>query len=524
LKIEMFYRQQYCVSIMKIKITCFLFAFYIFFANELSAQFINNHKTIFQGELGLQPKGKIFKDPKFNTDVMRITDARSERLPGIVPQYSKRQAWNSDETLLLLQACDGRIMLFDGNYIFLRFLEGVYGEDIFWHPQEPNTIIFCPDSVLYSYNVQSDEVKTLHVFSDYTFANTRAEGNLSNDGRYWAFVGQTYDSENGTRFKDIVVYDLVEDRVVSKMPLPSNLTEFDWVSISPRGDYVVIDYATMGTGRYEGVEVYDRNLNFIWQKPLGAGHSDLGIDENGDEVLVIGYYDADSNETFIKKFCLSDGKETVLLKHHWSFYNHISCRNIKRNGWCFVSTYDGEARLTDDSLSWQPFEDEIFALKLDGTGDVQRLCHHRSRRFSPTTPDSDNSVYYAEPHATVSPSGTRILFGSNWRQNIEQDTSCDAYVVDFRNWLGLFQKDDRAMRTELHYRDGIVCIRLSNEISIESIEIYNSLLKRVAVHSVEANLRTGESILMSANLSCGFYFVKLNAGENTIMLRLLVWE
>ena len=72
---------------------------------------------------------------------------------------------------------------------------------------------------------------------------------------------------------------------------------------------------------------------------------------------------------------------------------------------------------------------------MDGTGTVERYAHHHSKRFSPSTPDPDNSIYFAEPHATVSKHGTRIMFGSNWRTNISEDTSLDAYLVDLTNML-----------------------------------------------------------------------------------------
>jgi hypothetical protein len=46
--------------------------------------------------------------------------------------------------------------------------------------------------------------------------------------------------------------------------------------------------------------------------------------------------------------------------------------------------------------------------------------HHRSN-------ESDNS-YWPEPHGTISPSATRILFGSNW--GTVGTGNVDAYVVE----------------------------------------------------------------------------------------------
>lgn len=369
---------------------------------------------------------------------MRLTDARSAGIHGLFPDYSKRQAWNSDESLLILRSGMGDTYLFNGQtYQFIKILDSVGGEDVFWHPSNPDIVLYNPDSILYSYNVTNDLVTQIHIFETYTWANTRGEGNPSNDGRYYALVGQRYNFETGeVIFHDLIVFDLQENQIVSTMPLPhEQLNDFDWITISPSGNYVVVDYATKETGRYNGVEVYDQNLNFIWQKPLGAGHSDLGLDASGEEVLIMDVYDDDANLTYINKYSLADGTETRLLSVSPFFDLHISCRAQLRPGWVYISTFDFVGRLTDDEAGWLPFEDEVFAIKMDGSGTVQRYTHHHSKRYSPSTPDSDNSVYFAEPHATVNRSGTRILFGSNWRTRIEEDYSVDAYLVDLSNMI-----------------------------------------------------------------------------------------
>lgn len=405
----------------------------------LKAQWITHHKPAFQGIVPQPAAGVPISDLKFRTSVIRITNSRSLNLKGIVPIYSKRQAWNSNENYFILgDYGNGHVRLYNGTtYQFISDLTDVSGEDIFWSPTDPDRIIFNPDSVLKSYRISTGQISEIHAFTPYNHANTWGEGNLSNDGRYYALVGRLYNYATGeVKIKDILVYDLQTNTVTSKMALPGNLTDFDWVSISPLGNYVVVDYADKITGRYHGVEVYDRNLNFIWQKPIGAGHSDLGIDAEKKEILIMDKYDDDTDSTFIMKYNLSDGKETRLLGLSARFDLHISYRNEQRGDWCFISTFDNNSRLTDDSLSWLPFEDEVFALKIDGSKSVQRIAHHHSRVYSPSMPE-ETDTYPAEPHATVSRRGDRILFGSNWRILTEQTASVDAYVADFRNLLGL---------------------------------------------------------------------------------------
>jgi len=402
-------------------------------------QWVTHHDPLFMTNIPQPAAGTSYTDPKTGIAVIRITDALNSSEAGTFPDYSKRQAWNADQTRMILRTDDGYVLLFDGQtYQFMSVLNGVAGQDIFWHPINPDFIYFSPDSVLYSLHIPTGDIDPVHDFAPYTFANTNGEGNLSDDARYYAVVGQYYNYISGeVTFSDILVYDLVMDEVISAMPIPQDsIWGFDWVSVSRGGNYVVIDYADTETGRYHGVEVYDRMMNFIWQKPLGAGHSDLGTESNGDEILVMDLYDEETNETVYMKYRLSDGQETELLRTSLLFDQHISLRNEARKDWCFISTFDYVDRLTDDSLSWLPFEDEVFALKLDGSGDVQRVAHHHSRRFSPSTPDPDNSVYWSEPHATVDREGKRILWGSNWRQNMQNVNSVDAYLADFSGMLG----------------------------------------------------------------------------------------
>ncbi len=493
------------------------------------AQWVTSHDPIFQAATPKPSVTTAFTDAAFGTEVRRLTDAPGSGIASIVPQYSKRQAWNSDQSLLLLFTGEGTACLYDGTtYVFLKTIDGVGGEDVFWHPTNPFILYFSSDNVLYSYDVGTNTPTALRTFDGYTWTNTRGEGNMSRDGRYYAFVGQTYDTD--TRFKDIVVYDLLLDSVVSKMALPPVLSDFDWVSISPLGNYVVVDYATMDTGRHQGIEVYSRNLNFIWQKALGAGHSDLGIDAQGDEVLVVDYYDSDLNSGIVKKIRLADGATTDLIQLSVYFDMHISCRNESRREWCFISTFDGEGRLTDDSLSWLPFEDEIFALKMDGSGEVQRIAHHHSRRFSPSTPDRDNSNYWAEPHATVSRDGMRMVFGSNWREDVASGSSVDAYIVDFRSFLPVEQKTSEVPLNHRLFQNFPNPFNPSTAISYQlsgsshvTLKIYDVLGREVATLVDMARTAGSYQVqLDAAGLSSGIYFCRLCAGSFTDTKKMLL--
>jgi hypothetical protein len=503
----------------------FIFILLLSSTIEINAQIITNHESLFISNIERPKVGVVFTDPVFGTPIRRLTNAEASGWPGCVPQYSKRQAWNADDSRMILTVDDGYFGLFDGNnYSFIKKL-GVSGEDVFWHPTDTDKIIFWVDNSISSYTVSTDEITVIHEFPEYEWGNTRGEGNLSNDGRYYAFVGQLYNYDTGeVTMKDIVIYDFQTNSVLSKTSLPEKLNSFDWASISSLGNYVVIDYADEETGRYHGVEVYDRNMNFIWQKPLGYGHSDLCADADGEEVLVMDGYDPDQNVDFISKYRLSDGKETELLRGN-CITGHVTCRNLEPRGWCLISSFDFVDKLTDDILNWVPFENEIYWLKLDGSGDVKRIAHHHSRRFSPGTPDPDQSNYWAEPHATVNKKGTKVIWGSNWEMNMDKDWAVDTYLADVSNFFPHSDTTNIVMPGKLNIRiypnpaNVLLYIQSDfNQANTSDTKVFNIFGNEM----YSCNLNSTIKVINITDFPEGIYFIRFNNGRNSQIRKFVV--
>lgn len=394
---------------------------------------ITNHDRIPQATMAKPEIRMAIKDPNFFTKMVRITDSQTADMKGSFPLLAKRQAWNVDESLMILKNGEDSVLLYDAQtYEFKKILTGVSGQDIFWHPTDPFSIIYNPGNALYSYNVITEEVKLIHSFSEYVIANSRGEGNLSDDGRYYAFIGETNRFQS-LKLEHLVLYDLWMDKIVSQKTFLNRSVDFSGISVSPKGNFIVVNYLIEKKPLFAGIEVYDRNLNRLWSNSLNIKHSDLAIDSNGMEVLVASRYKLETNATMIEKYRLIDGEMTTLLTLSPEFNASISCRNATSFGWSLISTYDNQLRLTDSIDNWLPFEDEIFLLNMDGSQRVQRLAHHRSRRFSPPTPDTYNSIAQAEPQAIISRNLDRVLFASNWRENVENMSSIDTYLVDTRS-------------------------------------------------------------------------------------------
>ncbi len=100
-------------------------------------------------DLALHPMQPIAKpnyleaiiDPSFGTTIRRISDTGTGNI--IVPMFSTIQAWNADESLMILyDQSQGEHQLLDGmTYQFIRYLDDftpVDIEQIFWDFNEPN--------------------------------------------------------------------------------------------------------------------------------------------------------------------------------------------------------------------------------------------------------------------------------------------------------------------------------------------------------------------------------------------------
>jgi hypothetical protein len=169
--------------------------------------------------------------------------------------------------------------------------------------------------------------------------------------------------------------------------------------------------------------VYDGDMEFLLTLDLDNpfDHASLGRLANGRDTLNIVAYDPGrqgSGVGTLVVFELASGESRVIVGEDTGYPyppsgTHISAVAHRAPGWVSVSIvgndFDGQ-RLLDNEL----------LLADTNTGEVCRIAHHRSHG------KNGPQDYWAEPHATISPSGTRVLFGSDWGGG---DT-VDAYVVE----------------------------------------------------------------------------------------------
>jgi hypothetical protein len=297
----------------------------------------------------------------------------------------------------------------------------------------------------------------------------QGEGNTSNDGR---FIGLSEASDQGARIVVIdmdptgreLAYSSGHRRIGPIYTLPpcslSIGCKIGNISISPSGRYVDVKYA--GRGDFHRILKVDtttlalrlHNLpassprcgTLIDGRPVGPNgwimglkHADMALNPfDHNEDVIVGVTRCLRNTEVqgqrigvITMQRLRDGTVTALTDARGGKEAdglHVSCRNLQRPGWAYVS-FDNAP-----SYAGKRFYDELVAVKLDGSKTVQRFAHQHS----------EHRTYRSEPQAVPSPDGRRVIWASNWNSDCgpcgfsgagsegRRQRTVKAFVVDAR--------------------------------------------------------------------------------------------
>ena len=353
---------------------------------------------------------EAFTEDMSNSTIKRIGDINTFGTTSnrIRHNYAKDQTWNSDETLIKLAGYPAAILDAE-TYEFLYWsnIPG-YGR---WSNTQPNIIYGASGNSFVSHNVSTNQRTTLRVFSEYNSVDFGyGEGNQSNDDRYVGLIGV-----NGST-RTAFVYDIQNNTITGSKVLPSG--DLDWFSVSQSGDYAVLCWRPDGSGINQGLKSYDINLQNERHLIDTTPHGDLGYDAYGNEVFV-GYGDqAQWDEQYSLYMVRLDGGGVTNLFPYvngrgiWG--GHISCRNTDRPGWAYVS----EQCCSNNPVAPR----EIFAIKLDDSGIIERYAKHHSAP----------SGYYHESQLVPNRDGTKIIFASNWSDpSVMNQNSPPAFVLEY---------------------------------------------------------------------------------------------
>lgn len=344
-------------------------------------------------------RGETYADPAFGTIVKRLSDAMnmtdnagSGGLTTVTTEYSTASPFNRDGSRLILQH-DTYFGLYDGNGTYLRDLPFVVNvsTEPRWSRTDANVLFYVSGNSLIKLDVSAGASSVVRTFAEYGVISGKGESEISPDGDHFVFAGDN-------RF--VFVYEISTGSKGAVLDTQGHA--FDNLYIASNNS-VAIGWIPTGTGRFTGIELFDRNMNFQRQLTHAVGHMHLTRDTNGEDVLIwTNSNDAQpiACQNGIVKVRLSDAGQTCLLELDWSLAVHITAPD--GNGWAFVETY-APSDPFPQSAAWAPYTNEIVQVKLDGS-ETRRLVHHRSRPF-------DSYVY--QPKASVSRDGSKLAFASN---------------------------------------------------------------------------------------------------------------
>ncbi len=327
-------------------------------------------------------------------------------------RYAKNRPWNADETLIMTSGSPSKII--DANtyeVLYESYVKAV------WSNTDPNyTYDSAANSTFVKKNILTNQTTVLHTFSEYQEVSFGFnEGNLSNDDRWAALIGI-----NGSN-KTLIVYDILNDEIVGEKNVGT--APVDWISMSQSGEFVVVSYNSNGSGPTSGIKSFNRQFENEVHLVNGHPHADLGYDMDGNEVLV---HDQNISGFYSLGYTrLDNGFKQGLFPYDGQAGKkgirgtHISTRNINRPGWAYVSVQRGPG---DYDQNGYVASGEIFAIRIDQSGIIQRFAKHNS---------NEEEGYLHQPGGVPNKDGTKVIFASNWHlADYENNSYPPMFVIE----------------------------------------------------------------------------------------------
>lgn len=378
--------------------------------------------------------GHTFVDASFNTELVRTTNTGKLR-----HTYSRISTFNSDNTMVLLQDVnDGwrRIystssMPYDDN--FMVTLNQM--TETIWDRQEPQMIWGLGAEEEFSivrFNISTNQREVIKDFRqepmiqnilqnnpDIYRMTMMDEGKPSYDMRYWALVLQG--TMDDYRYRYLFTWDRQTDEILGTYPLSNENSNLDWVGMSPLGNYVLIGGLWDNQGSLQGLTLADKDLNEnnFHRIDYSTNHADVGLDTEGNEVIVMqnnrtdyidmlplnrstlpileagGSYEGTNRIPLIRLFYDNNSP------FNFTYGVHISCNASQ---YCVVSTHT-ENNNTDDQ-NW-----------LSATNVLVELNPSAPKVFYLSKIHNVTAAYWEETQSSLSYDGSKLLWVSNWGKN-----------------------------------------------------------------------------------------------------------
>ena len=408
---------------------------------DLCEGLVTHHERVAVRPVAKPPFMKRYRDPAFGTTVMRITDSRQGEVRK--PVYSTVQAWNADESLLMLYRSgggrSGHVLLDGRTYEPVRELDFVPTdlEEVFWSHTDPDVFYYVSGyksdlGELKRYSVEADKATTIRDFDEqcgadglpvaggdvqmpsldddlFGFRCKRGDGSwIAISWRMSTDEVHTMEIGEGTDYQEWYA------------PMPGPSGERFWFqghSLTP--DLKKVE-ATMDMAKTDE-------------------HSNLGTTHDGRDALFQTVFDPSpkgceedirQGVAHLTEHVLEDGGCRPIISESEGYPyttsgTHVSAQAWRRPGWVTMSSIGDDFKWFTNKRKAPALFSEIYLANTDPENGVTcRLAQHRS--YGKHATRGGYTAYFGEPHATASPSGTRIVFGSDWYDSGAVDT----YVIE----------------------------------------------------------------------------------------------
>jgi len=392
----------------------------------------------------LQP----YNDPAFGGRVVRVTDSAFGEVNK--PVYSTMQAWNADESLLMIyrtgESSNGGHKLLDGHtYEFKQDLN-IYPADleqVYWSRTDPDKFFYVSRSSadygkFNSFSVSANQPTEIANFSEYCGSGLPSAGNdvqmHAGDDDLFAFSCRKDDGSS------IMLSYRVSTGDVVTAPIGDGTRWNHWLAPTPS--------ASGNSFWHQGTALSTdlQTVNFELDMGSVAEHSSTGMTSDGQDAFYQVSFGSSPNG------CDGDANNGIghLVEHN---LETGACRNIisQAQGYPYTTSsthvsalaYLNPGRVAVSSIGRSsqtplftngdaapPLFSEIYVAQTDPADTVVcRYAHHRSYGKSATR--GGYAPYFGEPHATISPSGTRVIFGSDWYNS----GSVDSFVLELPDYV-----------------------------------------------------------------------------------------
>lgn len=406
--------------------------------------------------------GRPFFDPSYYTILTRVTQGK-----GLRHEYSRFDPFNANQSMIILhQPATGTWRVYrtasapydqEGN-----FVREIDLDESRWDRIDPNIIWGLSTEHrtfgLIRMDVQSGQTTIVKDFAqdpilgpvissetDLYRITTKGEGEPSEDMRFWALFLQG--TAEDYRLRYIFTWDRQDDRVLGLYKIPAREADLlDWVGMSPLGNWVVVggdgDRPTSGR-TLGGLTLADKELRKFHRLAHATAHSDIGLDAEGNEVIVMQNDSTDCVDLIplawdtLPVSETNDYKKSRIVPLLRLFYAdssphglksgiHISCN---ARGCAVISTH------TPPQVAAKNW--------LDRTIILVRLSRQKPEVFYLANVHNTTESYWEGTHATIARDGAKVVWASNWGRDVGKE-KCFLMQLDMPpGWQSNYRKAGR---------------------------------------------------------------------------------